>query len=62
MKLLEGPRIQKEITEPKKKVRRVKKEKVEGEPKVKATVLREGALEKINAFIKLYKEDPYKAR
>lgn len=62
MKLLEGPRIQKEITEPKKKVRRVKKEKVEGEPKVKATVLKEGALGKINAFIKLYKKDPYKAR
>lgn len=62
MKLLEEPRIQKEITQPKKKYRRVKKEKVEGEPKVKATILKEGTLDGINAFIKLYKKDPYKAR
>ena len=51
MKLLEEPRIQKEITQPKKKYKRVKKEKVEGEPKVKAIVLKEGAKSKINAFI-----------
>ena len=43
MKLLEEPRIQKEIKVPK-KVKRVKKEKVEGEPKVKATILKEGAV------------------
>jgi hypothetical protein len=61
MKLLEEPRIQKEIKLPK-KVKRVKKEKVEGEPKVKSTILKEGRLEKIKEFIKLYKSDPYKAR
>lgn len=62
MKLLDEPRIQKEITQPKKKYKRVKKEKVEGEPKVKAIVLKEGAKSKINQFIELYKEDRFKAR
>jgi hypothetical protein len=62
MKLLDEPRIQKEITQPKKKYKRVKKERVEGEPKVKAIILKEGAKSKINAFIELYKEDRFKAR
>ena len=62
MKLLDNARIQKEVTTPKKKYRRVKKEKVEGESKVKFTVLKEGSKSKITAFIELYKQDRHKAR
>lgn len=62
MKLLSEPRQLKKITEPKKKFKRVKKEKVEGDNPPKYTLLREGAYDKIKSFIELYKKDPYKAR
>jgi len=63
MKLFDEPRLIKEISVPKKKV--VRKKKVEEgveKPKIKYTLLREGSKGHVEAFIKLYKEDKFKAR
>lgn len=63
MKLLENPRVIKDITLPKKFVKtRKKKGDVEEKPLIKYTLLREGNKDNVNKFIELYKQDKFKAR
>jgi hypothetical protein len=61
-KLLTIPRIPKNITEPVKKAKRFKKEVKETEEKVKYTLLNESEKRDVNELIRVYKEDPFKAR
>jgi hypothetical protein len=61
MKLFDTIRIEEKIDGPKKRYRKPKVSD-EDKPKVKYTLLREGDKSKVDEFIALYKNDPYKAR
>jgi hypothetical protein len=61
-KLLTISRIPKNIAEPVKKAKRFKKEVKETEEKVKYMLLNENEKRDVNELIRVYKEDPFKAR
>ena len=61
-KLLTEPRVPKSLEVPKKKVRRIKKVKQEGDPIIKCTILYESNKDKVEELLRLYNKDSHKAR
>src|ERR1035437_2500583 len=59
-KLLTEPRLPKEITAPKKKIRR--KKASSEDPKVKYTIIKEGSSPSVDELFKIYKANPFNAR
>ncbi len=59
-KLLTEPRLPKEITAPKKRIRKKKDPSVPSD--IKYTVINEGSKADVNVLLDLFKEDPLKAR